>query len=76
MVEDRHQRRGIGALLVGELAVLAIQADVRHLRAVAPAGGEGLARTLRRAGLAFTVRRDGTAAVLDCGLPHGLTASA
>ncbi len=76
VVEDRHQRRGIGALLVGELAVLAANTDVRHLRAVAPAGGEGLTRTLRRAGLAFTVRREGTSVVLDCGLPHGLTASA
>lgn len=76
VVEDRHLRRGIGALLVGELAVLATQADVRHLQAVARAGGEGLVRTLRRAGLAFTVRRDGTATVLACGLPHGLTASA
>jgi GNAT superfamily N-acetyltransferase len=76
VVEDRHQRRGIGALLVGELAVLAANADVRHLRAVGPAGGEGLTRTLRRAGLTFTVRREGTTVVLDCGLPHGLTASA
>lgn len=76
VVEDRHQRRGIGALLVGELAVLAANADVRHLRAVAPAGGEGLTRTLRRAGLVFAVRREGATVVLDCGLPHGLTASA
>jgi GNAT superfamily N-acetyltransferase len=76
IVEDRHQRRGIGALLVNELAVLAANADVRRLRAVAPTGGDGLARTLRRAGLEFTVRRDGDALVLDCGLPHGLSASA
>jgi GNAT superfamily N-acetyltransferase len=76
VVEDRHQRRGIGALLVNELAVLAANADVRRLRAVAPTGGDRLARTLRRAGLEFTVRRDGDALVLDCGLPHGLSASA
>jgi GNAT superfamily N-acetyltransferase len=76
IVEDRHQRRGIGALLVNELAVLAANADVRRLRAVAPTGGDRLARTLRRAGLEFTVRRDGDALVLDCGLPHGMSASA
>jgi GNAT superfamily N-acetyltransferase len=76
IVEDRHQRRGIGALLVNELAVLAANADVRRLRAVDPTGGDRLARTLRRAGLEFTVRRDGDALVLDCGLPHGLSASA
>jgi GNAT superfamily N-acetyltransferase len=76
IVEDRHQRRGIGALLVNELAVLAANADVQRLRAVAPTGGEVLPRTLRRAGLAFTARRDGEAVVLDCGLPDGLSASA
>jgi hypothetical protein len=43
---------------------------------VAPTGGDGLLRTLRRAGLGFTARRDGDAVVLDCGLPHGLSASA
>ena len=32
-VEDRHQRRGIGTLLVYELAVLATNGDVRRLRA-------------------------------------------
>lgn len=76
IVEDRHQRRGIGALLVNELAVLAANADVQRLRAIAPTGGEVLPRTLRRAGLAFTARRDGEAVVLDCGLPDGLSASA
>ncbi len=76
IVEDRHQRRGIGTLLVGELAVLASNADVGYLRAVAPTGGDGLQRTLRRAGLGFTVRRVGEATVLDCGLPHGLSATA
>jgi GNAT superfamily N-acetyltransferase len=76
IVEDRHQRRGIGTLLVNELAVLASNVDVRRLRAVAPTGGDGLPRTLRRAGLGFTARRDGDAVVLDCGLPHGLSASA
>jgi GNAT superfamily N-acetyltransferase len=75
-VEDRHQRRGIGTLLVAELAGLASHGDVRRLRAVSPAGDEGLARTFRRAGLAFrTLRRD-EATVLECGLPQGLAATA
>src|SRR5690606_33406661 len=64
MVEDRHQRRGIGTLLVTELALLASNADVRHLRSTDPTGGDRLQRTLRRAGLAFTVRRDGGSLVL------------
>jgi GNAT superfamily N-acetyltransferase len=76
IVEDTHQGRGIGALLVNELAVLASNAEVRHLRAVAPSGGEVLSRTLQRAGLSFTTRRDGDALVFDCGLPDGLSASA
>jgi GNAT superfamily N-acetyltransferase len=76
IVEDRHQRRGIGALLVSELAVLASNADVHHLRAVDPTGGVTLQRTLRRAGLVFTVRRDGDALVFDSGLPHGMSATA
>ncbi len=76
IVEDGHQRRGIGALLVNELAVLAGNAGVSRVRAVAPAGGDALARTLRRAGLACTMQRDGDAVVLDCGLTHGLSASA
>jgi GNAT superfamily N-acetyltransferase len=80
IVEDRHQRRGIGTLLVGELAVLASNAEIRHLRAVAPApapaAGDALAATLRRAGLAFTARREGDAVVFDCGLAEGLSASA
>jgi len=76
IVEDAHQRRGIGALLVNELATLASNAGVAHLRAVAPAGGDRLARTLRHAGLDVTVRRDGDALVFDCALPHGLSASA
>jgi GNAT superfamily N-acetyltransferase len=76
IVEDRHQRRGIGSLLVNELATLASRADVTHLRAVAPTGGDGLAHTLRHAGLEFTVRREGEALVFDCAMPHGLSASA
>lgn len=76
IVEDRHQRRGIGALLVNELAVLAGNAGVTRVRAVAPTGGDAWARTLRRAGLASTMRREGDTLVLDCGLPHGLSASA
>ena len=69
IVEDGHQRRGIGSLLVNELATLASNAGVAHLRAVAPAGGDGLARTLRHAGLDVTVRRDGEALVFDCVRP-------
>jgi GNAT superfamily N-acetyltransferase len=76
IVEDGHQRRGIGALLVNELATLASNAGVGHVRAVAPAGGDRLARTLRHAGLDVTVRRDGDALVFDCVLPYGLSASA
>jgi GNAT superfamily N-acetyltransferase len=76
MVEDRHQRRGIGTLLIAELAVLASNAEIRRLRAVAPAAGDVLAATLRRAGLAFTARREGEVLVFDCGLPEGLSASA
>ena len=76
IVEDGHQRRGIGALLVNELATLASNAGVGHVRAVAPGGGDGLARTLRHAGLDVTVRRDGDALVFDCVLPHDLSASA
>jgi GNAT superfamily N-acetyltransferase len=76
IVEDGHQRRGIGALLVNELVTLASNAGVEHVRAVAPAGGEELARTLRRAGLDVTVRRDGEALVFDGVLPHALSATA
>jgi hypothetical protein len=76
IIEDGHQRRGIGSLLVGELAVLASNAEVGRLRAVAPAAGDALAATLRRAGLTFTTRRDGASLVFDCGLPDGLSASA
>ncbi len=76
IVEDRHQRRGIGSLLVNELATLASNAGVTSLRTVAPAGGDGLARTVRSAGLDVTVRREGEALVFDCALPHGLSASA
>jgi GNAT superfamily N-acetyltransferase len=76
MVEDRHQRRGIGSLLVNELALLASNADVRHLRSVAPTGGDRLQRTLRRAGLAFSIRREGEAIVFDCALPQDLSATA
>jgi hypothetical protein len=61
---------------VSELAVLASNADVHHLRAVDPTGGVTLQRTLRRAGLVFTVRRDGDALVFDSGLPHGMSATA
>jgi GNAT superfamily N-acetyltransferase len=76
MVEDRHQRRGIGTLLVTELALLASNAEVRHLRSVDRSGGDRLAGTLRRAGLACSMRRDGESLVLDCALPQGLSASA
>jgi GNAT superfamily N-acetyltransferase len=76
MVEDAHQRRGIGTVLMSELAVLAANADLRCLRAWAPAGGEGLRRTWRRAGLGFSVRRVGDRTVLDCGLPEGLSVTA
>lgn len=76
VVEDVHQRRGIGALLVNELATLASNAGVDHLRAVDPSGGERLARTLHRGGLDTVVHRQGEALVLDCTLPHGLSASA
>ena len=76
IVEDGHQRRGVGALLVNELATLASNAGVAHVRAVSPAGGDRLARTLQRAGLDVTVRRDGDALVFDCALPHDLSASA
>ena len=76
-VEDRHQRRGIGTLLVYELAVLATNGEVRRLRAVTGGGdGEALARTFRRAGLGFRRRGDGDATVLECGLPHDLSATA
>jgi GNAT superfamily N-acetyltransferase len=76
-VEDRHQGRGIGTLLLTELAVLAGNGDVRRLRAVA--GGdseEALARTFRRAGLAFRRHRHGDAAVLECGLPQDVSVAA
>lgn len=76
IVEDAHQRRGIGTLLVHELATLGSNAGVTHIRAVAPAGGDGLARTLRGAGLDPTVQREGDALLLDCALPHTLSASA
>jgi GNAT superfamily N-acetyltransferase len=76
IVEDAHQRRGIGALLVSELATLASNAGVGHVRAVAPGGGDGLARTLRRAGLDVAVRRDGDALVFEAVLADDLSASA
>jgi GNAT superfamily N-acetyltransferase len=76
IVEDGHQGRGIGTLLVNELATLASNAGVGHLRAVAPTGGDRLARTLRRAGLDVTVRRDGNALVFDGVLAHELSESA
>jgi hypothetical protein len=75
-VEDRHQCRGIGTLLVGELAMLASKGDVRRLRAITHADHDGLQRTLRRAGVGFSARCEGDATVLECGLPHGLSASA
>lgn len=59
IVEDAHQRRGIATLLVSELAVLASNAGVTRLRAVAPAPGGALVRTLRRSGLDCTVGRSG-----------------
>jgi GNAT superfamily N-acetyltransferase len=71
IVEDGHQRRGIGTLLIGELALLATGAECRCLRALAPGGTEGLRRALTRAGLGFTVRRIGDQTVLDCGLAVG-----
>lgn len=76
IVEDAHQRRGIGSLLVNELATLATNTGATHLRAVDPAGGDLLVRTLRHAGLNVTVRREGGALVLDCAVPLGLSASA
>jgi GNAT superfamily N-acetyltransferase len=76
MVEDRHQRRGIGTLLVTELALLASNAEVRHLRSVDRSGGVRLPGTLRRAGLAYSMHRDGGSLVLDCALPQDLSASA
>ena len=76
IVEDAHQLRGIGTLLVHELAVLASNAGVARLRAVAPPPGDALVRTLRRGGLDCTARRSGDDLVLDCSLPHGLSASA
>jgi GNAT superfamily N-acetyltransferase len=75
-VEDRHQCRGIGTLLVSELAMLASKGDVRRLRAVTHADHDGLQRTLHRAGIGFNARREGDATVLECGLPHGLSATA
>ena len=76
IVEDAHQRRGIGVLLGNELAVLASNAGVTRLRAVSRSGDDALVRTLRRAGLDISVRREGDALVLDCSLPFGLSASA
>jgi GNAT superfamily N-acetyltransferase len=75
-VEDRHQLRGIGTLLVNELAVLASSGDVRRLRLVTHAGDDGMERTLRRAGLGFSTRRTGDHTVLECGLPLGVAAGA
>jgi GNAT superfamily N-acetyltransferase len=76
VVEDRQQGRGIGTLLVSELAGLASQGDVRRLRAVIHTDDEALPRTFRRAGLGFRSRRQGDVTLLECGLPHGLTATA
>jgi GNAT superfamily N-acetyltransferase len=76
VVEDRHQRRGIGTLLLAELAALATHAAVRRLRAVSLPGDESLARTFHRAGLAPRPRPEGTATILECGLPPSLPASA
>jgi Acetyltransferase (GNAT) family len=67
VVEDRQQCRGIGTLLVAELASLASQGDVRRLRAVTHPGDEALARTFRRAGLGFRSRPQGDVTVLECG---------
>lgn len=75
-VEDRHQLRGIGTLLVNELAVLASSGDVRRLRLVTHAGDDGMERTLRRAGLGFSTRCEGDLTVLECGLPIGVGAGA
>jgi GNAT superfamily N-acetyltransferase len=76
IVEDAHQRRGIGSLLVNELTALAVNAGVTRLRAVAPTGGDALARTLRQGGLHYATHREGEALVLDCSLPHGFSATA
>jgi GNAT superfamily N-acetyltransferase len=76
-VEDRHQGRGIGTLLLTELAELAGNGDVRRLRAVTgPRGEEALARTFRRAGLSVRRRRTGDASVLECGLPRDVPSPA
>jgi ACT domain-containing protein/GNAT superfamily N-acetyltransferase len=75
-VEDRHQLRGIGTLLVNELAVLASSGDVRRLRLVTHARDDGMERTVRRAGLGFSTRREGDLTVLECGLPIGVAAGA
>jgi ribosomal protein S18 acetylase RimI-like enzyme len=75
-VEDRHKLRGIGTMLVNELAVLASSGDVRRLRLVTHADDDGMERTLRRAGLGFSTRRTGDLTVLECGLPLGVAAGA
>jgi GNAT superfamily N-acetyltransferase len=68
VVEDRHRLRGIGTLLVTELAALAAHADVRRLRAVSHPDDDALARTFRRAGLPFRSRPESGATVLESGL--------
>jgi GNAT superfamily N-acetyltransferase len=68
VVEDRHRRRGIGTLLVAELAALAAHAEVRRLRAVSRPDDDALARTLRRAGLPLRCRAGSGATVLESGL--------
>jgi GNAT superfamily N-acetyltransferase len=75
-VEDRHQRRGIGTLLVRELALLACAAHVRRLRAVTLRDDDRLPTILRRAALDVTVHDEGGLVVLECSTTQAMSASA
>jgi len=75
-VEDRYQRRGIGTLLVRELALLACAAHVRRLRAVTFRDDDRLPTVLRRAALDVTVHDEGGLIVLECSTTRSMPASA
>jgi GNAT superfamily N-acetyltransferase len=75
-VEDRHQRRGIGTLLVSELALLACAAHIRLLRAVTFRDDARMPAILRRAALDVTARHEDGMLVLECSTTQAMSASA
>jgi GNAT superfamily N-acetyltransferase len=75
-VEDRQQRRGIGTLLVSELALLARTAHIRRLRVIAKPDDQLPAALLHRAALEPVARHDRGRLVLECSPSPSMSATA